>query len=207
MQHRRPKNVVDGTKRVIFWSYQMLMDMANIQRDFQSKRERRFLMHLLLQHHLILIANGTLFHEHELDTNRKVYQVSGTAVFASLFNVSCVSNVSILRHGHQTFILVVRPVKKGEQLTIVGKSDDRQCKCSKCIPIWKQEDEYRFVSEPDYRYIMEFHTDDFNDPVHGPILKEKMVMLLNKYGRLPWSPELESFVVLFDHCMQAEFSI
>lgn len=198
----------ENMKRIVFWSYQMLLEMPEIKRRIHSKREKRFIMHMILQHHLSMSSNGTLFHQVDED-GKKNYEVSGTGIFESLLDHACFSNATFQRHGNQIFVYAIRPVKKGERLTIHNAKvkSDNQCKCSKCVPKWKQSDLNRFESEPDYQSLMQHHTDHIKDSETRHMLMAKMVNLLQKYGRLPWTPEFEGISMIYDHCMHAEYSI
>lgn len=202
------KTMTEKMKRVVFWAYHMLMEMPEVKRCIHSKREKRFLMHLILQHHLILIGNGTLFHQVDED-GKKLYEVSGIGIFESFFSHACFSNATFQRHGSRLFVYVTRPIKKGEPVTIHnGKTEsDRRCKCSKCAPKWKQADRNQFESDPDYLSLMEYHTDHFKDTATRHMLMGKMKNLLQKYGRLPWNPDFEGISLVYDHCMHAEYAI
>lgn len=53
-----PEEMDDELKILIFWSYHLLMKIPEIERCFQSAQEKRFLMHLILQHDFILRSAG-----------------------------------------------------------------------------------------------------------------------------------------------------
>lgn len=196
--------IMERIKRVVFGSYRSLLGIPEIQRRFQSKQERRFLMHLILQHDLNLTRNCAVFRNDYLIA--KIPEVSGIGLFQSLINHSCVQNVSVKRHENQICIYTLRPVKMGEQLlncNAIAK-EDYQCKCSKCVPKWKQRDENRLRSEPEYKYVMQRSGSTDDDPEKHLVLKTKLINLMQKYGRLPWSPEIENVSLLFDGCMEKE---
>lgn len=195
-------------KTRVFWSYQMLLDMANIKRRIQSKRDKRFLMHLILHHHLIMINNGTLYHDKDEDGN-KIYECSGTGIYQSLFDHACVPNASFARCGNQAFVFTIRSVKKGDRLTIVnGKSPmSNQCKCTSCKPIWKDlADRDRFQLEPDFLTIMEYDYSHLEDTETRHMLMEKMTNLLRMYSRSPYMPEFECIAMLYEAAIVAEYS-
>lgn len=193
------------------WAYQLLMEIPEVKQCFQNKRQKRFLMHLILQHQLILVSNGTLFNELDNDTGAKYDNVSCLCIFEALLNFSCTPNASFQRHGNKMFVFVVRPVKKGDELCIAdGKKrpGDGHCKCVKCTLRWKKADSERFKSEQDYQDIITLYSlDDFWDPEKRPILKAKLENLMRKYGVLPWTPEFDAFSVLYDQCFRLEYHI
>lgn len=203
-----PEVITGKMKSVVFWVYHMLLDLPEIKRSIQSKREKRFLMHLILQHHLILISNGTLFHQTDEDGN-KTYEASGIGVFTSLISFACVANATFQRHGNQMFVYALRPIKKGEPVTIdnAKSQPDERCKCSKCRPKWKRAVSKRFQSEPNYKFLMQHHTDHVKEPETRRMIMAKMQQLLQTYGRLPWMPEFEAMTMLYDHCVHAEYAI
>lgn len=202
------KWMTDKMKSVVFWAYQMLLGMPEIERCIQSKREKRFLMHLILQHHLTLISNGSLFHQVDED-GIKTYEASGIGIFKSLISYACVANTTFQRQGNKTFVYANRPIKRGESLTIdnAKSQSDERCKCSKCRPKWKQAVSDRFESEPEYKFLMQHHTDHVKEPDTRRLLMAKMKNLLQKYGRLPWMPDYEAISLIYDHCMKAEYGI
>lgn len=186
--------------------YNCVLEMPEFKHRFQSKREKRFLMHLILQHWFIL-ETTTLSLCKEAKTQSK--DANTVAIFQSLLNHSCFPNVSHQRCGNQMITYTVRPIKMGEQLFIDNgmMNNHFQCKCSKCNPSWQREDRNRMESEPDFKDIKRF--DDSGDgmnPDERSILKAKMVNFLTKYGELPWSPEIEEVMTHFKSYMFKCFS-
>lgn len=195
--------------RLLSLSYPLLFDIPEIEQRFRSTREKRFLMHLIMQHQLIFISNGALFHETDYETGAKQYEVSGLCLSKSHLSHSCIPNVCYQRHGTQIYVYAVRPVKEGDELSIdSGKKElGSQCKCNRCVPIWKQADVDRLKSEQDFRDIMESKMNDVADAEKRPILKAKFENLLRKYGPLPWTPEIYAISEFYDHCMRSMYFI
>lgn len=204
-------DISDELKRQISWSYQlMMMKMPEVQQRFQSQRDQRFLMHLILQHGLILNKNSALFHIVNYtapDVSENQPDVSGIWPFQPLLTISCIRNVMVKHAKNQMFVYTVRPVKKGERLLVEDflKKADSQCKCSKCVPSWTQEDQMRLELEPDYQFFAFFTADDFNDKGKRMILKKILGNLLRKYGQSPWSPQIDWIRKNFDFVMKKEF--
>lgn len=195
-------------ERIVFESLDSLMQISEIKRRFQSNHEKRFLMHLILHHHFALTSNGSLFQEIDMINHEEYPEVSGISVFQALVRQSCFPNASFKRYENQMFVFVMRPVKKGEQLVIEdGRGEpSKGCHCSKCTCEWKHKWELSQLEAEDDYYILKLaKTDDYKDDEKRPILKAKLVPLLKKYGRLPWSPELQCLLFSFNHCMAYEF--
>lgn len=183
--------------------YNCVLEMPEINHRFQSKREKRFLMHLILQHWFIL-ETTTLSLCKKAKTQSE--DANTVVIFQSLLNHSCFPNVSHQRFGNQMITYTVRPVKMGEQLFIDNglMKKQVQCKCSKCIPSWQKEDRNRMQLEPDFKKSKRI---DVTNPDERSILKAKMVNFLMKYGESPWSPEIEEVMLHFTNFMSKEFSI
>lgn len=126
-------------------------------------------------------------------------------------------NILHLNYGNKIIAYVLRPVKKGEQLFIsyfnrnekvtnAQKSLNFQCKCSKCVPCWRQEDRVRIQSDLNYLFFANVEDSDFEDHTKRSVLKEKIQKFFAKYGRLPWSPEFIAMEVGFVKCYMEELS-
>lgn len=204
-----PDRLKEETDRVLSWSYQLLLEIPKVKRYFQSKREKQFLMHLIVQHQLIFISNAVLFQGLDIDTGAKQHEVSGLCIFESQLNHVCTPNASYHRCGTQIYVYTLRPVKKGDELYINSgkRPSGNQCKCARCVPKWKQADLKRIRLEQDYRDIMAYETNDFGDPEKRLIIKPKLENLMKKFGPLPWTPEFDAVSTLYDHCMRYEFVI
>lgn len=177
--------------------YNCVLEMPVIKDRFQSKRDKRFLMHLILQHWFVL-ERTTLSFSSMSKTQSK--DANTVVIFQSLLNHSCFPNVSHQRHGNQMITFTVRPIKMGEQLVINNglNTKNATCKCSKCRPNWHREDRRRMQSDPDFKDIKEFKGDGTMNPDQR---KDKMVNFLTKYGSLPWSPEIEEVIGHFKNAM------
>lgn len=180
--------------------YNCVLEMPDIKHRFQSKRDKRFLMHLILQHWFIM-ESTTMSLERQAKTQSEDANI--VAIFQSLMNHSCFPNVSHHRHGNQMITYTVRPVKMGERLVIDNGllNKQKQCKCSKCNPSWQQEDRNRMKSEPDFKDIKQIKDDDAMRPDECSVLKDKMANFLTKYGSQPWSPEIEEVIGHFQKFM------
>lgn len=203
----------DELKILIFWSYHLIMKIPEIEQRFQSTHEKRFLMHLILQHDSILTSASSEFYNSNDDTGAKYLEISGIFLFQTMLKLSCIPNVLLKRTGNSVFAYAVRPVKMGEQLIIEEQTSESngQCDCSKCAPKWDEENNNRLILEPDYRFITQSNLmltmpkNDFDDAEKRLVVKEKLVNLLQKYGRLPWSKTIDCLLLLLEYCMQKEY--
>lgn len=195
----------------MFIIYKSLLEIPFIGEFFHSDKERRFLMHLIGQHHCILDTNRYGVSDGSSD------YMSVIGICSSLFNHSCVPNVLHLIRGNKMIGYVKRPVKKGEQLFIdnfSGREDtlfrqmnlDFRCKCSKCVPCWKEPDCMRIQMDPDYYFFVSVENKDFKNHKKRSIIKAKLENLLSKYGRLPWSSEFEMIDFCYGKCCTEEIS-
>lgn len=195
----------------IFDTYQLLMDIASIKQIFHSTKERRFLMHLIWQHHCILKTNCFGVRHATVQTDL----VTLIRIHASLFNHSCVPNVLRASHGNKMVGLTIRPVRTGEQLFIeydgsstshVQRTLHFRCKCSKCIPCWKLEDRIRIQSDRDFLFFQKVDFDEFDDHKKRKYFMGRFQRFFSNYGRLPWSRELAKMEVGYLVCFEKELA-
>lgn len=182
--------------------YLMLIRIPEIKRKFNTQSKQRFLMHLIQQHMLILMRNGLTQNAFGGD---EPIQIIGT--ISPFLNHSCFPNILITNFGKQLIGHIVRPVKRGEQLfsryyhehlpteqqqAYLHEKFQFQCKCSKCLPSYNEEDRVRMQLDPRYQFIIGFDKDSMiMDAMTRPLLILKCYEFMDKYGRLPWSKEIE----------------
>lgn len=205
-----PKDV-EAVEQQIYDAYKLLLEIPLIAKFFYSKQEKRFLMHLIWQHLRISRTNSFGTRRSDAEYLTTVGNVS------SLFNHSCALNLCLLTYGNKMIAYVLRPVKKGEQLFIsyynqnanvpsAQKALEFQCKCSKCVPCWKQEDRIRIQSDINYLFFMHVEDSDFKDCKKRSVLKVKFQKFFTKFGRLPWSPEFIAMEIGFAQCCSEELA-
>lgn len=191
-----------------------LMRMPAVQKFFVEESHQRFLMHLVLKHTIIVNKNG--FNA----TNDDMMIIFSASSF---FNHSCAPNVchQMLRDGQ--LCITLQPIKKGEQLFIdyidrdidynYTSTDYRQnhllntfgfeCHCEKCYSRGKSNE--MIESSAYYRYLMKNQNTDYLDDKTRALHKAVCEKFLNKYGRLPWCPELESITDIYRRIHESEF--
>lgn len=198
----------------IWKAYFALLDIPAIMSHFDTLKKQRFLMHLILQHILIIETNGMSFGENA----EKAIFILG--IVSSLFNHSCYHNASSEICANKIICYTVRPIKKGEQVFIRYKTDttdlttkERQmflrdnfrfdCKCSMCVPCYKEEDRVRMRLDPIYQLLTSRRT--INDMMQRKSNgKAKFCNFLNKYGHLPWCYEIHLVRSGLDDIMRQE---
>lgn len=200
----------NSLESIIYWSYRLLFGIAVVKERFRTKREKRFLMHLIVQHHFIMNCNWTIFGAENVATGAEYPDISGICPFKAMLTSACIRNVSVKHCRNQMFVYTVRPIKQGEQLLFENDAlarIDKQCDCSKCVPVCNEDDLNRLKTEPDYQFFTQSIVSDYHDPEKRAVLKVKLRDLLNKFGRLSWSAEIEKMTFWFDYCIQQEYLI
>lgn len=204
---------ISVVRQQIFNAYQLLSEIPFIQQFFRSEKEKQFLMHLIWQHLCILNTNGFGARHSKFES---VY-MDTIANLTSMFNHSCVPNTLRINYGNKMIAYVLRPVKKGEQLFISYATGNEhvssmqktlvfQCKCSKCVQCWKQEDRNQLKSDQDYLFFQRVQRADCREARKRSFLKGKLENLLGKYGRLPWTREIDLIELFYEKCCMDDLS-
>lgn len=176
--------------------YTDLLNIPKILELFDSEVKRRFLMHLVA-HHFLIILNNT--------HGGRSYQSLG--LIFSMFNHSCAPNL-LQYFDKRQHLVTIRPVKNGDQLFIcyLGKGnqllDERRtalksnwnflCKCERCNLIERTID-YTFYSDPYYEFVL---NNGYKEEKSIEVLK-MCTKFLNKYGHLPWSEEIQFVINIY----------
>lgn len=61
------------------------------------------------------------------------------------------------------------------------------------------------MSEPDYQILMQTDMSEYNDSIIRRGFKTKLVNLMEKYGRLPWTPAIDFIAFGLDLFVQKEY--
>ncbi|XP_031619164.1 SET and MYND domain-containing protein 4-like isoform X2 [Contarinia nasturtii] len=177
---------------------------------FDTERKQRFLMHLLLQH-TIVIPKNAFFDEAQFSDQ---YTVEYIFDVLSMVNHSCIPNLSFDTVGSKLgHCMAVRPIKKGDQVFINYLGNDvhkpveqRQkalkgnwgfdCKCDKCEPVEQTPENEAIRADPSFKYVMR-NCEIIDDNTKRMQLKKQCIKFLKKYGNLPWSTELDFVIDCF----------
>lgn len=193
---------------------------------FQSKKHRRFLMHLIGHHVQINIRQSYTATKVAVDENgqselRKLYAQVG--LMLGLFNHSCSPNVLPVDRNADTVYIAIRPIRADEELLINyyafhwdlkcenGYRDFQfKCCCERCEGRLPPPDQIQsLILDPDYRFL--FHAshglcgERMNAHIFN-ILKKTCARLLNIHGRMIWCKELCRAIYFFIKLVSAEYS-
>lgn len=182
--------------------YEYLAMLPRVNVRFGTMEKRRFLMHLILHHLLVIRTNGII----------SGHPWSSMSVFnvLSMLNHSCAPNLYHPRRGKQQFCVTIRPIQKGQQLFISYLSpndwstmEQRQyklkhswgfdCICERCHAEHQQpiQDEPSIIvqqiqTDPFYQFVLA----NYGNPDRDCELFECCLKFLNKYGHLQWSIQI-----------------
>lgn len=183
-----------------------LWDVPSIKKMFNTKHSKRFLMHLVAEHRSIL-ANNSFGRR---VPNGLVSMKLGLVI--SLFNHKCAPNIRNKGSDDNVNVSVFttsRPIKKGEQLFLnyIGEAlptemrrlylsagYDFFCKCDKCEPRWKPSDRAKMKSDPNFKFLASLSKQQYV----SPNVQDKCAEFLKRFGRLPWSEELDLVLNIYN---------
>ncbi|KAJ6645965.1 SET and MYND domain-containing protein, partial [Pseudolycoriella hygida] len=184
----------------VYKVFASLLNIRSVGKMFNCQKTQRFLMHLVGEHYLLLstkMYGGTIFYSPSSSLS--------LGLMVSMFNHSCAPNVFHSNSGDKDVFIVIRPVKKGDQLFIQYIQEDLQkserhvvlkdhfnlkCTCDKCDSQIEVTDRLAMRSDPCYNQF-EIKTAK-NGSSNIDVVIENCEQFLRKYGRLPWSPELNT---------------
>lgn len=198
--------------------YKALFNNFGFGKTFDSKKYKRFLMHMV--HHHARILDDNMQNLISTTSDEKVCYVSTMAAY---LNHSCAPNVMLYDRSNMSICIAVRPIKKNEQLfvsyfenyldqpfptrqTRLKKEYGFKCDCERCeSPMGLEYPNSRNVIafSPDYEIVKKEFTSfngmvrAFNEPQVLESLKAKCITLLKKHGRKNWSKELGLIVGCF----------
>lgn len=176
--------------------YEHLAMLPKVNALFDSMAKRRFLMHLIFHHLLVIRTNGII--------SGRPWSVMSVFNVLSMLNHSCAPNLYHPRQGKQQYCVTIRPIQKGQQLFISYLSpndwstmEQRQqklkyswgfdCICERC----GAEDEPSIIvqqiqSDPFYQFVLA----NYGHADKECELLECCLKFLNKYGHLQWSVQI-----------------
>lgn len=187
--------------------YHRLLEQDEMATFFHTDAHRRFLMHLV-QHHILMILHGAF--------NKRIAPIGGLDITDTYINIvakhlkhSCIPNVCHVLKGGSISCTVIRPIKKGEELFIsyvtlhdFGSEAQRQlvlmernvdCNCSRCAglslpsnPQRKSDSNFQFVQKMFQKKSL---YDGLYDREQIDMMKENCFEFLRQYGRQRCSSE------------------
>ncbi|XP_031619051.1 SET and MYND domain-containing protein DDB_G0273591-like [Contarinia nasturtii] len=197
----------------VYKVFTAILDIPFVKGEFHTEERRRFLMHLIGEHFLIISNNsygGSL---------SSASTVGTTALVMSFFNHACAPNVFNSSAFNKEICITMRPIKKGEQLFVkylCGERTTRErqailltqwgflCKCDKCIPKCSQADRMKMKADPNFKQLYPAFSINLQH-ANYTVLASKCVQFLRTYGHLPWSEEMDVALKTYTKCLLEPF--
>lgn len=203
-------------------SYETLIGHREILKFFHSEAQRRFLMHLIAHHQIVICVNETYKKSHHM-INHLYNNASYVNIVAEYFNHSCYPNVGLSIKEGIVSGTVIRMIKKNEQLfvsyidgnykPIEGFSDDRQamfmeyynfqCTCEVC-QLDRLPSNLELSNNSIYRANMAVYAppiinDESFTPNQIELIKNYCFTFLVKFHRSAWCTEIGDIIkILLD---------
>lgn len=203
----------------VYQVYTTLLSMASIAGRFNSRTKKRFLMHLVGHHTMVLSCNA--FGGFEVDQNRFI---SGTmANLVALIGHSCTPNVVHFAYGNREVCITIRPIRAGERLCydywpdadadgndqndIDGDSEKRvalrkqtlwenwriDCKCRKCCmhnEIKLDHTNPRMSADPTFFFVSNYKMYYEDNQSALEAVKQRCIHFLNNFKDEAWTEEM-----------------
>lgn len=192
-----------------FVIYNSLILLKTINKQFNSLEKKRFLMHLVLHHDIVISINN--FRSENYSTTED----EGAFIICSYFNHACAPNLMVKRTGRIRYCITTRPIKTGKQLYVtyfgdlfcektvqdcqeyLYKNYGFRCKCERCrCKANVLSKNSLIVSDPAYQYLCreqlkaKYIAYNVIKLIH---MQETFVDLLNRYGE-HWCEELDTVI-------------
>lgn len=199
--------------------HRTLLNQPELAAFFKTKSHKRFLMHLIY-HHILIIAHATQTIRYKSSDGKLVIKSHQLSITASYFNHSCVPNVCITHKNGFVTCVTIRPIRKNDQLfvTYIDNIDDIfsckidrqeelmtkynfQCECELCSSNETISME-QLQLDPDYKFIrLMFKTESLAKNLYNhqqiELMKEKCVSFLTKNEWWTWSIEIVYIAKVF----------
>lgn len=194
--------------------HQLLLEQDDMKAFFHTEAHSRFLAHLI-QHHISMILRGSF--------NKRTAPLGGENISDTYVNIvakhlshSCTPNV--VHYFEDGFIkcVTIRPIKKSEQLFIsyiacdFYKSEDQRllilrsrfvnCTCKRC-QLQELKSNLQMKLDSDFKkinkmFVVEDLINERYDRKQINSMIEKCFSLLNKFGQMEWSSEIDRIMVV-----------
>lgn len=204
---------------LVYSIYNSMLDQTKFAEAFNTEEHRRFLMHLIA-HHLLILQNNNLIDKFSFMPGAPSGKIEGARtihliILKTFFRHSCAPNVSFYLDNGTTVGVIMRPIKNGEELCI--QLDDNlpetfsqrqqillenfqlRCRCELCrlrSETYPPDLTLRFDS--DYLFVFDYMADDrvVTDD-EADAIKAKCVSFLQKHGR-KWSDEVSVMACMYE---------
>lgn len=209
--------IIDSEQFVclIFEINKLLQKIPKIDSMFNTKKYRRFLMHLIGQHIQIVENNSVQGCVRSMSGSNKGQMVTWynhIGLIEKYFKHSCAPNVVTGEGDGNHVFITVRPIKKGEQLSfsyfmfLLDSKEKRQqilwerkrmnCRCTRCQGVSASSAQrQQLASDKNYQHIaLNFSPMDLNDMTKVKAMTERCVTFLKKYNQITWCDEIGTIV-------------
>lgn len=194
-----------------FLFHRLLIEQNEMKAFFRTAAHQRFLMHLV-QHHILMILRGAF--------NKRIAPIGGVNITDTYVNIiathlhhSCVPNVCHILNNGSIRCVVIRPIRKGEQLSIsyvtlhdfdsnvqrqyVLKQRYVNCCCKRCQ--LKSPSHSKKKANPNFVHIERIFNKEklyrgYFDRKQIDVMKEKCFDFLNKYGQMESCREMDHII-------------
>lgn len=232
--HPNPKQHTDvKLASKIYFIYHLLMGQRDVAAFFHSEVHKRFLQHLI-GHHLIVIKYSIqrvtceTGREDILTGNKQEIDYEWRmSIPASYFNHSCAPNAYILSQKGYTVCLVVRPIRKNEQICVTYDASllsqektkrqqilqtkfNFQCKCQRCQSPQLESSSLKsndyIARDLDFQYFCnEIKNATINLDLHlVDSLRSKSFEMLKKYGKASWCRQINDIMDYLNDLLTTE---
>lgn len=198
---------------IIYEVYNMLLKIPKIDAMFKSRKDRRFMMHLI-GHHVQIVQNNSVQGSVTI-RGQQVKCYNHISLMEKYIQHSCAPNmISCEGDGNHVFI-TVRPIKKGEQLTfpyymfLLEPKEVRQqilwerkkmvCRCSRCLGLTASKAQQKQLTmDPNYQDIaLEFSLTILNDTKKSQELADKCATFLKKWHDIAWCNAIGTVMISY----------
>lgn len=201
-----------------FFVFKLITNMPSFSTMFNAKKHRRFLSHLIAHHMLAtdLISYQTSTEMPSIGMPEEPVDFYGqTGLMSRFFKHCCGPNVLVAPHDGKSTYISVRPIKKGDELTIsqfsffCEEKETRQqmmwemkqfvCKCARCEGTFPQSRiQQHTIIESDFNQLRMCHAQltNYNKDQVNEIM-EKCVAYLKKFNDIRWSDRIAAVIRIY----------
>lgn len=184
-----------------------LLEAPEIIKVFSVQKYRRFLMHLIAQHHQVILS--------------KSYINAGTLTMGYI-DYTCTPNVHMVLTVHGVFVFAMRPITKGDCLMMkpgfdrltaaehqkpIEKFKGMKCECTRCNGISiPRADRILLQFDSSLKSIKDFMTSTA-PCTHGQfdtVIKHCETFLRNS-GRMVWCEEIQAILILYIYMFTSRY--
>lgn len=191
---------------VALCAYKFILTIPQMEVAFESRRHRRFLMHLAL--HSLKITMRNTFQSFRANPQREYTTLyTQIATSAKYFKHSCAPNAMLAQSNGNLICVTIRPIAKEEPLFILfldllldsktvrqhqlWKNKKLICRCTRCEgQTATTEQRERIACDPDYHDIISNYPMKKDETHKLPQLIAKCQAFSRKYGHVKWCDEI-----------------